>query len=336
MAQVWAAVFGFWLAGDRLGPLRWLGSAAIWRAFSRRVRVRLDSPAREAAVRLTPVFLALASAALFGAMTVAIRAGLGRGASAAQATLATLVVAFAVTFAGSLVRHDYTNAWKFFLAGLLAPGLSQILFTQSIREVGASRTSVTVGSAPLFALAIAFLFLDEPVRTPVVIGALAIVAGGVVLVGEPDRPDHLRARGLLFALGAAVLFAVRDNIVRALHTHGSPETVGAAAMLAGVAVSLLWTRSLPSRRDLRLLAPAGILFGLSYLCLFEAYFRGRVSIVSPLIATESLWGVAIAALVFPNTERVGRRVVLGRRRDRCGRHPDRPRRHPIVICYNNT
>ena len=260
---------------------------------------------------MTPVFLALASAALFGAMTVAIRAGLGRGASAAQATLATLVVAFAVTFAGSLVRHDYTNAWKFFLAGLLAPGLSQILFTQSIREVGASRTSVTVGSAPLFALAIAFLFLDEPVRTPVVIGALAIVAGGVVLVGEPDRPDHLRARGLLFALGAAVLFAVRDNIVRALHTQGSPETVGAAAMLAGVAVSLLWTRSLPSRRDLRLLAPAGILFGLSYLCLFEAYFRGRVSIVSPLIATESLWGVAIAALVFPSTERVGRRVVLG-------------------------
>jgi drug/metabolite transporter (DMT)-like permease len=87
--------------------------------------------------------------------------------------------------------------------------------------------------------------------------------------------------------------------------------VGAAAMLAGVAVSLLWTRTLPSRRDLRLLAPAGILFGLSYLCLFEAYFRGRVSIVSPLIATESLWGVAIAALVFPSTERVGRRVVLG-------------------------
>ena len=111
---------------------------------------------------MTPVFLALASAALFGAMTVAIRVGLGRGASAAQATLATLVVAFAVTFAGSLVRHDYTNAWKFFLAGLLAPGLSQILFTLSIREVGASRTSVTVGSAPLFALAIAFSSSTSP------------------------------------------------------------------------------------------------------------------------------------------------------------------------------
>jgi drug/metabolite transporter (DMT)-like permease len=169
---------------------------------------------------------------------------------------------------------------------------------------------VTVGAAPLFALAIAFTFLDEPVRTPLVIGALAIVAGGVMLAGERDRPDHLRARGLAFALGAAVLFAVRDNIVRSLHSHGSPETVAAAAMLAGVCVSLLVTRRAPSRRDLGLLAPAGVLFGLSYLCLFEAYFHGRVSVVSPLIATESLWGVAIAALVFPS-ERIGRRLVLG-------------------------
>jgi transporter family protein len=260
---------------------------------------------------VTAVLLALTSAALFGAMTVAIRAGLGKGASPGRATLATLVIAFAVTFAGSLVRHDPTNAWKFFLAGLLAPGLSQLLFTQSIREVGASRTSVTVGAAPLFALTIAFVFLDEPVRVPLILGALAIVAGGVVLVGEPDRPDHLRTRGLAFRLGAAVLFAIRDNIVRALHTHGSPETVAAAAMLAGVTVSLLVTRSVPSRRDLRLLAPAGALFGCSYLCLFEAYFHGRVSVVSPLIATESLWGVGIAALAYPHSEAVGRRLVLG-------------------------
>ena len=243
-------------------------------------------------------------------MTVAIRAGLGRGASAAQATLATLVIAFAVTFAGSLVRHDYTNAWKFFLAGPARAGAladpvhpvdprgRRLADVRDGRRGAALRARDRVSSSSTSRCA-----------RPLVVGALAIVAGGVVLVGERDRPDHLRARGLLFALGAAVLFAVRDNIVRALHTHGSPETVAAAAMLAGVAVSLLATRSVPSRRDLRLLAPAGVLFGCSYLCLFEAYFRGRVSIVSPLIATESLWGVGIAALVFPHTEAVGRRLV---------------------------
>ena len=52
-------------------------------------------------------------------------------------------------------------------------------------------------------------------------------------------------------------------------------------------------------------------FGLSYLCLFEAFWRGRVTVVSPLVATESLWGVALSALLFRGSERVGLRLALG-------------------------
>ena len=177
-----------------------------------------------------------------------------------------MTTALVVAAVASLPRHDYAGAWKFFLAGILAPGLSQLLFTLAIREVGPSRTSVTVGSAPLFALAIAFTFLNEPVRLPLVLGAVAIVAGGILLAAERGRPEHLRARGLLYALGAAVLFAVRDNIVRALHAHGSPETVAVSTMLAGLLIALIASRSLPSRREIRALAPAGLLFGASYVC----------------------------------------------------------------------
>jgi drug/metabolite transporter (DMT)-like permease len=260
---------------------------------------------------VTAVLLALASAAAFGAMTVAIRSGLGEGGGAMRATAATLTTALVVAAIASLPRHDYAGAWRFFLAGFLAPGLSQLLFTLAIREVGASRASVTVGSAPLVALVIAFTFLSEPVRAPLVLGAFAIVTGGILLAAERDRPEHLRARGLLYAVGAAVLFAVRDNIVRALHAHGSPETVAVSTMLAGLLVALLATRSLPRAREIRAMAPAGLLFGASYVCLFEAYFRGRVSVVSPLVATEALWGVGLAALVFARSEGVGRRVLLG-------------------------
>ena len=56
---------------------------------------------------------------------------------------------------------------------------------------------------------------------------------------------------------------------------------------------------------------AGVLFGLSYLCLFEAYYRGRVSVVSPLVATESLWGVALSALLLRRHELVGARLAAG-------------------------
>ena len=52
-------------------------------------------------------------------------------------------------------------------------------------------------------------------------------------------------------------------------------------------------------------------FGLSYAALFEAYYRGRVSVVAPLVATESLWGVLFSALFLRSSELVGRRLVLG-------------------------
>jgi drug/metabolite transporter (DMT)-like permease len=189
--------------------------------------------------------------------------------------------------------------------------------TLAVREAGASRTSVVFGIAPLLSVAIAVVFLGEPLRPALAIGAILIVAGGVELARERDRPGHLRAIGLLYAFGVVVLFAIRDNLLRRLSegTQAPPAVAAAAALLAGgvVILAVLGTR-LRGRPQLRELAPflgAGALFGLSYVSLFEAFYRGRVTIVSPLIATESLWGVALSALVLRHTELVGRRLALG-------------------------
>jgi drug/metabolite transporter (DMT)-like permease len=255
------------------------------------------------------ILLALASGATFGAMTVAIRVGL-RDGNAATGALAMLLWASAVAVAAALPRHDLHRSWEFLLAGLLAPGCSQVLFTLAVREAGPSRASVTVGAAPLVAVALAFLFLDEPVRLLLVLGGLAIVCGAIALASERDRPEHVRTAALLFAVGAMTFFAVRDDIVRALHAHANPEAAVAATFIGGVLVTLLWARRLPSPGELGRLAPAGVLFGVSYLSLFAAYFRGRVSVVSPLAATETLWAVTLSAL-FLRHERVGLRLVLG-------------------------
>lgn len=260
---------------------------------------------------MTAVLLAIASAALFGGMTVALRLGLRGVPNAGAAALATVLPALAVALVAAAFRPEVHGVWPFLLAGLLAPGGSQILFTLAVREVGASRTSVTVGGAPLVAVAIALVFLGEPLRTGLVLGAVAIVGGGVLLAAERDRPEHLRALGLAYAVAAAALFATRDNLIRALHAHSTPESAAAATLIAGTILAALWTRRAPSRRELVRLTPAGICFGLSYVCLFEAYWRGRVTVVSPLVATESLWGVALSALLIRHTEGVGRRLALG-------------------------
>jgi drug/metabolite transporter (DMT)-like permease len=263
------------------------------------------------------VVLALASAALFGAMTVAIRFALARAPDAEAGALLTIVPAFTIALlfaaAGEL---DLGGTWPFLLAGVLGPGASQVLFTLAVRDAGPSRTSVTVGTAPLFSVAIAFTLLGEPAKAGVIVGALLIVFGGVLLVREPGRPEHVRLVGYGFALGATLVFAVRDSLVRhlSLDTEVAPALAAAATLGAGGATVAVWL--LATRRTLRFAGwraylPAGVLFGLSYLCLFEAYYRGRVSVVSPLVATESLWGVAFSALLLRRHERVGVRLVGG-------------------------
>ena len=72
----------------------------------------------------------------------------------------------------------------------------------------------------------------------------------------------------------------------------------------------VFARRAPLRaRDARAFAPAGVCFGLSYVCLFAAYYRARVTVVSPLVATESLWGVTLSVLLFKRTEVVGARLA---------------------------
>ena len=62
--------------------------------------------------------------------------------------------------------------------------------------------------------------------------------------------------------------------------------------------------------SLRPLAAAALLFGLAYAAVFVAFDHGRVTIVAPLYATESLWAVVWSALVLKRAEGVGPRLVL--------------------------
>jgi drug/metabolite transporter (DMT)-like permease len=268
---------------------------------------------------LDAVLLACTSAFLFGAMTVAIRIALVRGADAEAGAVFTIAVALAVTVPFVVAHGDFDllQAWPFVLAGMLGPGLSQLLFTLAIRDAGPSRTSVLVGTAPLFSVVIALLFLDEPAHAALMLGAILIVLGGLLLIGERTRPEHFKAIGLLFAAGATVVFAVRDNVVRwlAVDTTVDPAVAAAATLLAGGLVALGYLvavrRRGPGMRALPAFVAPGLLFGLSYVALFEAYYRGKVTVVSPLVATESLWGVLLSALVFRRTELVGRRLIGG-------------------------
>jgi drug/metabolite transporter (DMT)-like permease len=268
---------------------------------------------------VTPIVLGALSAFLFGAMTVFIRVALRTGAAPEAGTLLTILPALVVTAVWTAGRGewDVASAWPFLLAGLLAPGVSQILFTFAVRDAGASRASVAVGTAPLFAVAIALVFLDEPLVAGLVVGAALIVGGGILLASERAQPEHFRRLGLLLAIGATIAFATRDNIIRWLGTEATAVEPGLAAfatMLAGAAVTSCFvalSHAPLTRRAAVAFLPAALCYGVSYIFLFEAFYRGRVSVVSPIVATEALWGVGLSWLVLRQSERIGLRLFAG-------------------------
>jgi drug/metabolite transporter, DME family len=267
------------------------------------------------------VTLALLSAVLFGGMSVALGFSMRRSRDALVGAFATAFSGFCVCAVVALVGREWGGVlWPFFIAGVLAPGGAQLLFVLAVREAGPSRASVIAGAAPLVAVTVAILALGEPAHLPLLAGAVLIVAGGLALIAERDRPEHFRAIGLVYSFGCTILFATRDNVVRHIASDSTvaPQLAAAVTILSGTVIVfavLVVARRSRVFGDIRREGPhfvlPGLLWGASYAFLFEAFYRSRVSIVSPLVATESLFAVLLAVLLLRRTELVSRHLVLG-------------------------
>jgi drug/metabolite transporter (DMT)-like permease len=264
--------------------------------------------------------IALASLAslFFGVLAVTMRMCFRSGAAFGPVALATTGGAAVVAFAVALAAHGTEeltlhSVWPFVVAGVVAPGVSQLLFVRAIELIGASRTAVLVGIAPLLSAGFAIALLGEPVRAGLVVGTLAIVGGGLLLTWE-RAATRLPALGFIVGGIAAVAIAARDNFVRwAAKENALPGTSAAVLSLAAATVFLVLLFGRSSRRGLweqrRAVVASALLLGAAYACLLEALDRGRVTVVAPLYATESLWAVLFAALLLRTSEAVGRRLV---------------------------
>jgi drug/metabolite transporter (DMT)-like permease len=176
-----------------------------------------------------------------------------------------------------------------------------------------------VGASPVIASMIAIAFLHEPFRATLAIGTLTVVAGVVVLAREPGRAQSFFRIGTVFAGLSALLYATRDNLFRWSERGISPTPplLGATVSLgAGAVVLGAWALATKKRDRAEapsvLLAylPAGLLVAFAYAALVAALDRGRVTIVSPVTATQGLWALLISWLVVGRREAVGGRLVL--------------------------
>jgi len=270
------------------------------------------------------LLLGALAGALFGLFAVAVRYGLSRGVPVELGAAVTSVTGLLVVSAIALVSGAFSepiggrDVLVFAAIGAAVPGISQIAFNQAVRHAGAARTAVLIGVAPLLSFILAAVFLGESISPGLVAGAALIVAAGASLSFERTRPEGYRTIGAVLAVLCAGLFAIRDTLIRWASGDATLDPLlRTVVSLAAAALVLVAWSSLTrgARPPVRLRAaivpflPAGVCLGAAYLCVIVALDRGRVTIVAPLNATQSLWGVIFAAAFLGKREAIGPRLV---------------------------
>ena len=179
----------------------------------------------------------------------------------------------------------------------------------------------------MLSAAIAVTILGEPLHVALVLGTLLVVAGGTLLVRERGGPV-----GTALARHRAGPRAppccsrcVTTSSAGPRAATTCPGFVAATASLVSAALVILIVVALRPdarariRQAARPFVPSGLVYGISYACLYSAFDRGRVTVVAPLVATESLFAVLISMVLLRRSERIGaaaasRRCARGRRR----------------------
>jgi len=282
--------------------------------------VSLDRP-------LTNILLSVDAAIVLAALAgcawainiVIVRWGLQRTSASPVASafvgvsVAALVAAgIAVVSGQQLPAAD--DLWKFALVGAIAPGSSQGLFVAAIGLIGPSRTSVLIGTSPVFSVLLAIVLLDEGWQAAVIVGTALTVLGGVLISWEPG--GSARRIGVVLALATALSFGIRDVVARQFNTDSDVSSWWSGAIVLGAAALVLAMTLLARERrntpraiatTLPEFLASGLMVGLALPLLLEALDRGSVGVVAPLsLAAQQVTVVVLGAVVFGARERTPR------------------------------
>ena len=185
--------------------------------------------------------------------------------------------------------------------------------------MGPTAASTISSTAPLFSVAAALLFLGETLTPKVGVGVSAIVTGVMVLSwsgrGQP-RSWPLWAATIPVA-GAAFRGLAQTTIKVGLERWQSAfaaaligYTVSAAVILLFAFLSQRTRFSAYSLRAIPRFVLAGILNGFGLLLSYEAFSRGQVTTIAPILGTFPVFTFFLSAL-FLHDERITMRAVIG-------------------------
>ena len=201
------------LSDAGLGALCATGSALTWALINLLVR------------RLSPPFNSVALNAL--------RSTVG----------SVLIVAWiaAVDGLGGLTHMSARAVWLLAISVVLAVGLGDTIFFESVKWLGLVRAMTVSMVYPLFAALLAALLLGEAPTMPVSVGGFLTLAGLILTVRARggEAPAHGRFRlGLAAALVAALAWAV--SVILLKPALEEVDAVRSQAIRLPLAAAMLW------------------------------------------------------------------------------------------------
>lgn len=212
-----------------------------------------------------------------------------------------------------------SSSLYFVLSGCLQPLLARILFYMGLTRLGVSRAGPLLGTAPLFGVVIAVVFLHERPTLNVYAGTLLTVASVWLVSSRRGGESEWRRFDILYPVGAAFFAAVSQNLRKA-GLLILPDPFAGAAISTSVSLLLFSGFLLATgrielikiqRKSLPFFGSAALVSTTAQLLSFLALNRGEVSAVVPLLNANPLFALFLSSLFLKDMEKITLKIVMG-------------------------
>ena len=206
----------------------------------------------------------------------------------------------------------------FVLVGLFRPAVSANLALAGLKFLGPTLSSTLTSTAPLFAVGLGIIFLDEVLNFSIGIGTLVIVLAIMMLAKKDGKiSSGWPLWALALPIGAAAIRALA-HVLTKVGMEEIPDAylAGLIGFVVSAIVTLIIHKSRRVSSTISLKNPgtkwfigASACFSLAVLSLNTALYHGQVIQVIPIVAASPIFTLLLSIGIF-RQEVITLRIVL--------------------------
>ena len=213
------------------------------------------------------------------------------------------------------------------IAGIVHFVIGRLGAYTGLRLIGTNRSVPILCSSNIIAALIAVIVLGESITVTLGI-ALVLVVGGVILVGIVGNADitskgmeeGTQLKGIMVVLVTTVFWGTSPTLVKIglLEVDSQFQAIFVSYMAASLVVGIiaLYPGNIQKMRRLTFpsllyLIAGGVCLALAQLCVYSALETTPVSMVAPIVSSQSLMIFPISYLVNRKIEVFGVRTIFG-------------------------